>query len=70
LETCLYPNFLKFTIVFEISGNHEEMEIKLKENLSFMARPFGRARISESANFVSLRFCVLDNNIRNFMCVK
>jgi hypothetical protein len=24
----------------------------------------------ESANFVSLRFCVLDNNIRNFMCVK
>jgi hypothetical protein len=22
----------------------------------------------ESANFVSLRFCVLDNNIRNFKC--
>jgi hypothetical protein len=24
---------------------------------------------SESANFVSLMFCVLDNNIRNFKCV-
>jgi hypothetical protein len=23
----------------------------------------------ESANFVSLMFCVLDNNIRNFKCV-
>jgi hypothetical protein len=23
----------------------------------------------ESANFLSLRFCVLDNNIRNFKCV-
>jgi hypothetical protein len=25
--------------------------------------------LSESANFVSLGFCVLDNNIRNFKCV-
>jgi hypothetical protein len=25
--------------------------------------------VSESAYFVSLMFCVLDNNIRNFKCV-
>jgi hypothetical protein len=25
--------------------------------------------LAESANFVSLVFCVLDNNIRNFKCV-
>jgi hypothetical protein len=30
----------------------------------------GEGAYTESANFVSLRFCVLDNNIRNFMCVK
>jgi hypothetical protein len=30
---------------------------------------FGVTFKSESANFVSLRFCVLDNNIRDIKCV-
>jgi hypothetical protein len=35
-----------------------------------LTRPTGRPRKnSESANFVSFVFCVLDNNIRNFKCV-
>jgi hypothetical protein len=45
----------------------EETERKKMKNA--MGNPFGPTPV-ESANFVSLRFCVLDNNIRNFMCVK
>jgi hypothetical protein len=45
--------------------------LKTQDFLYLVSRPMGleTIQVTESAYFVSLMFCVLDNNIRNFKCV-